>query len=480
VKGKKYTGGTSYGGIIPILKKIQDLGIPRLMRKILGERVAQAKYEFHDGFIAWTLGTLCGCSRLEQITKYRKHLSVIPGLKLPSHDTIGRIMKRMAVETKVNRTITKTAVAFTHHNDNEKLNGMLVKVTKQIGALKEKIVYTMDIDATSINTLNRGAIRSTDDYGEARHTRIGYNPMVCFIQDLPIYLSMRNGNASPNFQIIECLQNCFKHLENSNITVGRVISDAAGFNMECMRFLDKKGIKFNMRFPYRSNYLSFKNNLLSCNTWRKTEIETANYFWNCEIADITYSMFQHYTNTEHAGTYRVVAIRMPTEETLKKLGQYEELERRKIIKERLKKLSKRKVLKEDGKPYEDNKWKEIDGYYYKFYITNDYEKSSEGIVIEYNKRGNAERKFTFMKNDFSWKRLPFNEMGANAVFMIAAAISNNIFKGIVRLFKDKVPGLNLNSRIETFKTIFIVEPCAFINNKFVFFRQDILYDELME
>ena len=473
--------GTSFGGIVPILKRIQDLGIPQLMRKCLGERVPQAKYQFHDVFIVWTLGAICGCKRLEQLTALKEKMAFIPGLKFPSHDTVGRIMKKKASETKIHEHTSKDAVpktSYTHYNDNIELNRMLVQTTKRIEALKEGVSYTMDIDAMSVSTERRGALRKIDKKGKLTITKIGFNPLICLIGDLPVYLSMRNGNASAAFMLVECFKNCLQLLEESKIKVGRVVSDAAGFNKELMRVINDKGIKFNMRFPYKRNMHVF-NKQIKNSSWRKTEIETANFFWDCEVTDINHTMTKHYFEKEEAQTYRVVVMRIPNEETRKLIHTEEESKRREMIKKKLEKLAEEKKLKGLTKPFEDVHWKDIGGYLYKFYVTNDYEKTSEEIIMEYNKRGNAERKFSFMKGDFAWNRPPFSEMNDNAVFMIAAAIANNIFRGVMSLFKEKIPGLKLSYRIDKFKSLFILTPCAYIKGRFVFFYQNIFYDELM-
>lgn len=470
------------GGVVPILKKIQDVGIPQLIRKCLGERVAQAKYAYHDGLIGWTLAQICGCRRIENITKMKKKLSIIPKLKVPSHDTVGRIMKKLATETLIQRSVAKKRegkITYTHYNENIAMNRMLIKSTKLIGALKEGVSYTMDIDATFIDTLNRGAVRGLDENGNLDHGKIGFNPMICLIGDLPVFISMRSGSAAASFKITECLENSLKLLEESKIKVGRIISDAAGFNKSAMAFIDNKGIKFNMRFKYTKNMKNLNKQLEDCTTWRKTEIETANYFWDCEVADIPYTMSKEYFETEDAKTYRVVAIRMPTEETLAKTLGSEERERRAMIKEKMKILAKKKVLKELGKTYEDIHWKVIGDYQYKFFITNDFDKASEEIVKEYNKRGGAERKFSFMKDEFAWELPPFAEMNHNTVFMITAALANNIFRGVLELFKNKVPGLKVSNRLPEFRELFINVACTYIRNTFVFFSQDILYDELM-
>lgn len=470
-----------HGGAVPILKKIKEFGLPQVIRTCLGKRVAQSTYGYEDILIAWVLTSLCGGTRLDHITKMKKKLSIIPGLKLPSHDTLGRGMKKLATETLTASNISKGRkgkITYADYNDNVPMNSMLIKTTKRSGALKEGPSYTLDIDATFIPTECRGAIRKVDEDGKIDYAKIGFNPMICLIGDLPVFISMRNGNAAASFQFKQCLQNCLNLLEESKIKVGRVISDAAGYNKEAFEMLDARGIKFNVRFPFAKNMESFKNKINGHGDWRKTEIETANFFWNCEIADIPYKMFDLPVEKRVSKTWRVVAMRVPTEQTLQKIDS-EEWQRKNLIKSELNRLSKKGALKELGKPFIDKHWKEIDGYLYKFFITNDEDKTSEGIVLEYNKRGNAERKFSFLKNDFGWHLPPFMNMNENSVFMITASLANNIFRAMVMTFKKELPELRLNARLPEFQFIFIDVACEFKNNTFIFYNTDIAYEKIM-
>lgn len=469
-----------HGGAVPILKKIKEFGIPQVIRACLGKRKEQSKYGYDDVLIAWVLTALCGGTRLDHITKLKKKLNIIPGLKIPSHDTLGRVMKKLATEVTTSRNISNSRdkIIYTDYNDNIELNRVLTKVTKRAGALKEGVSYTLDIDATFIPTECRGAFRKKNDNGKIDYTRIGFNPMICLIGDLPIFISMRNGDAGARFQIPDCLKNCISLLEESKIKVGRVISDAAGYSKEAFEMLNSKGIKFLVRFPFQVKMETFKKALSKCDDWRKTEIDTANFNWKCEISSIPYKM--HDIPAEHhvSPTWRVVVIRIPTEETLERIAP-DEFERKKHIRQKLEKLSDKKVLKEAGKPYTDLNWKKIDGYMYKFFITNDYEKTSEELVIEYNKRGNAERKFSFMKNDFGWRLPPFMNMNENTVFLIASALANNIFRGMVKTFKKQVPQLRLNARLKEFQFIFIDVACAYIDKTYIFYNTDIEYELLI-
>ncbi len=472
---------TPYGGIIPILKVIKDSKINKIITNTLGERVIQAKYSFADIFNAWTIATLCGGERLAQITELKKNL-LMPNIKIPSHDTLGRLLKKLASEVYISEHVThrkkgKVKIVTTEYDENINLNRMLVKCTKAIGALKEGPFYKLDIDQTFIPTQCRGARRNLNENGKIDYTRIGFSPMVCLIGDLPVYISNRNGDAGASFRLSECLENCLNLLEESKIRVGMVVSDAAGYNLQAMKMLDAKGIKFNIRFRYNKRS-AFNKTLQDCKSWEKAEIKTANHVWDCEIADIPHVMYE--ANYKNGREYRVVAVRI-TNHIHKGIMRQEEIESRKIIKEKLKTLSRKKVLKEVSKAYEDKNWKKIGNYEYKFYITNDYEKSGKEIVNEYNKRGDAERKFSFMKNDYAWKLPPFMNMNENTSFLIASALANNIYRGVAIQFNKKLPQIRLNARLKDFIRTFVICVCEYLDNgDYAFNSPNLNYTVLLE
>lgn len=463
-----------HGGVVPILKKIKEFGIPQVIRATLGVRKKQSKYGYEDVFIAWVLTALCGGTRLEHISKLKKKLNIIPGLKLPSHDTLGRVMKQLATEVETKTTAGNSRTATTTFNENLDLNRMLVKATKRAGALKENRTYTLDIDATFIQTECRGAIRKNNNTDKVDVSKIGFNPMVCLINELPVFVSMRDGYASAAFELNKCMQNCLTVLEESDIKIGRVISDAAGYNKEMFETLHSKGIKFLVRFPYQSKMETFKSALDNCRNWRETEIRTANFNWKCEVGDVSYKMFDHYTENRVSTTWRIVAMRVPLECLTE-----DELTVKEINTEKLNRLAKNKKLKEAGKPYAEGKWAVIGKFKYKFYITNDFKKTCEELIVEYNKRGMAERVFSFMKSEFAWRLPPFMNMNENTVFMIAAALANNIFKGMVMLFKKLIPQVKFNSRLKEFQFIFIDVACAYIDKTYIFYNTDIEYELLI-
>ncbi len=463
-----------HGGVVPILKKIKEFGIPQVIRACLGKRKEQSKYGYEDVFIAWILTTLCGGTRLDHVTKLKNKLNIIPGLKLPSHDTLGRVMKQLATEVQVKRTIRNNGEASTHINENILLNRMLIKATKRIGVFNEQKNYTLHIDATFIPTECRGAIRKRNKDGKVDLAKIGFNPMVCLIDETPVFVSMRDGYANAFFEYNNCLQNCLALMAESKIKIGRVISDAAGYNKESFEMLNANGIKFIVRFPYQSKMETFNTALRNCTNWRKTEISTANFNWACEVGDISYKMFDHYSLKQASPTWRVVAMRIPVIDIDKDSRETKQANSEKLIE-----LRKGNKLKGEGKPYSEGKWVTIGNYMYKFIITNDYRKSADELITEFNKRGYAERIFSFMKQDYAWRLPPFMNMNENTVFMIAAALANNVFRGIVKLFKKKLPWLRKETRIRDFIFTFINVSCAYIDKTYIFYSTDIEYELLI-
>jgi len=359
-------------------------------------------------------------------------------------------------------------------NENLPLNRMLVKTTKLVGALQRNQSYTMDIDATFISTQRRGAIRNYKPNGKVDYTKVGFNPMICLIGNLPVFISMRNGDANSKLNLNTCLRDCFALLDESEIRVGRVISDAAGYTKDVLEMLQRREIKFNVRFPHQAQWTTFNNLLRAKRDWRQTEIATANFIWDCEIGDITYTMH------ESLDPFRVVAIRIPTEEYAKRIQERSETRRREEVKSKLQDLKDRKRLKEECKSYEGGNWKEQEGYLYKFIITNDFDRESEQLIKEYNKRGDAERKFSFMKRDFGWRMPPFYWMNQNMVFLIAAAMANNVFRGMQKMFVRHVPGLMHNHRLNKFIDIFIINVCEYIGGDvYEFSNTDIDFEKIM-
>lgn len=457
-----------YGGIVPILKKVKELGIPQAIRSVLGTRKKQSRYGYDDVFIAWVLTALCGGKRLDHITELKKHLNIFPGLKLPSHDTLGRVMKKLAskISAEKNMNYKKAKITINDYDNNIILNSMLIQVTKKAGALKEGKKYTLHIDATFIETNCAGANMSNEK------ERNGFHPMICLIDELPVYICMRNGGSNATFYLKESLEQCLDIMSQNKIIIDKVIIDGAGYDRKVTNLLHERGIKFNIHTPFNWTFKTMMRSIDSPENWEKVEVETGHNFRNCEIKEFPYAM------TGEQNTFRLIVAKVPTRKGRELLEDIDEKQRRKYVEEKMKVLSNKNLLKRENKTYNLGKWKERKNYKYKLIITNDCSLTPLELLIEYNKRGNAERKFDFMKNDFGWKYPPFMKMNQNTVFMIAAAMANNIFRGVVATFKEKLPELDIKNRIGKFKRLFIDVVCYFVNGKYEFINQKFAYEKI--
>src|SRR3954471_15077803 len=86
------------GGTLPVLKILKDKKIVKVIESCLGKRVNQAKYSYSDCLTSFMLTLFSSGFRLLKVTDIQKQLANVPGLNIPSHDTMGRMLKRLAVD----------------------------------------------------------------------------------------------------------------------------------------------------------------------------------------------------------------------------------------------------------------------------------------------------------------------------------------------------------------------------------------------
>lgn len=443
---------TPFGGVIPVLKQIRDFGLPELIRSNLGTRVKQAKYGYEDVIIAWMLTNLCGGMRLDHITKLRKNLDVIPGLKLPSHDTLGRVMKSLATEVLSESEVhrgknsyresirkgqkTYKRITTRRTNDNNKMNQLLVAATKKTGLLKPKVKYDLDLDVTMVYT---GVNEAKPTY---KNKKTGFSPMVACINNLPVYIEMRDGNVSPGARILETTRQCIRNLKERKIEVGRVRMDRGAYHAKTFDYLEMNSIKFVVGAK-KSKKMDVM--IEECQSWKPIHIETSLYDWNCESAEFEWQL------SGSKETYRLIVLRVDRKSESAKKGRY-------------------------GKT--PTTWNYGGQYAYKLIITNDRSSSAKEIVEFYNQRGTSEKNFDVLKNDFGWKLPPFSTMNENAVFLIIAALTNNIFEALKVKFKKKIKNIRLSARLREFIYVFMSVACEISQSECVFYNTDIAYEKI--
>lgn len=452
---------TEWGGLIPIINELYRLGIPGLVDsafEIDKPRVEQCKYKFSDAFTALIASTLCGGVRIDNITGLEKELELIPGLNIPSHDTIGRLMKEMAMEETSKEVYHNDRLNLNYYDDNIRLNKLLIQISKKMGCLEEGKEYILDADCTFINTRCVGALSAEgkDQYG--------FYPLVCLIGNFPIFFSNRNGNSSDRFRIAETIEMCIDLLREENIKIKTVRMDGAGYNRDLADMVNKRNIQILTTAPINKTYKKMWRQINASTEWKEVAIETANSFKECQICDIPYTL------TDSDTVYRIICARIPIESTINEIETDEEKEFRQMMEEKMMKLDRKGVLKSHYKKYPNNEWKEYQKYKYKLILTNDFDSPAEDIIIQYNMRGDMEKQFSYMKQDFGWKWPPFKNMNENTVFFILTAIANNIYRGFHKKHSKHIPELELNARVNKFRKNFIKVLCYFLDDNSIEFR----------
>ena len=103
-------------------------------------------------------------------------------------------------------------------------------------------------------------------------------------------------------------------------------------------------------------------------------------------------------------------------------------------------------------------------YDYRAIITNNFGLTPVEVAHFYNHRGNMERQFDILKNDFGWNQMPFSSIKYNQVFLVFTAMIRNLFKMIIHHFSKKCTNLNANCRLKRFIFTWIILPCKWVKS----------------
>ena len=122
-----------------------------------------------------------------------------------------------------------------------------------------------------------------------------------------------------------------------------------------------------------------------------------------------------------------------------------------------------------------------DDFTYRAIMTNNYEMSDKQVVEFYNDRGESERLFDEMNNDFLWKKIPFSFLHENTVFLVMMAICRNLYHFLIELISRKLNFIKPNFRLKKFIFRFMVVPSKWIKQgrqHFQVFQQSLHYRQL--
>jgi hypothetical protein len=394
-----------FGGIQFVVKQIKEQGIDTFIDEQLGSRGVEKQYSISDGLLAIHYSHLCGGSCIEDINTLNEHIGFHPGLSLPSADTSLRVMQELKTE---NTIVTNEDVTHTF-NQHEKLNDLLQKI-----AIKTKTIV-----AGAKNILDFDNVILENEKSDAAKTykmTTGYQPALASIGRQVVFIEGRGGNTPAAYKMDETLTACFQGLKNNGIHIEHFRSDSAAYQQSVVEVAQKNCSNFYIRIDDSQNLRDAIADI-PARDWKQITINHK----KVEVAD---TPFQPFGANK---TYRAVVQRRK-----RKDGQCD-------------------IFTQS--PYT----------YYSIMTSNEKpEATAEWVTQFYNGRGDSERNFDILNNDFNCNRLPFSFLDGNMVYMFVAAISFTLFEWIKQVFFCKGVIENKVMRCKKFLFDFMILPAKWI------------------
>jgi len=393
-----------FGGINFIARTFKEYGIPELIDNHMGERPSQAEYKYSDIFLSLAYSHYGGASCIEDINYLRGYFTKSHLINLCTSDTFEYVCNQIKEENEV--IISKGGVTHEFNRPLD-LNRLLIQSCLHTKQLRQGSSYDLDYD--NVITVN-------EKYDSKRTYKqnTGYQPGVGFIGKLPVYIEGRNGNSPAKFKMDETLDYMFSLLGEAGIRVENFRSDSAAYQKKVIEKVKKHCTNFYIRVMDCQELMMQVRNI---EQWTSVEINYETY----DVASIDYYPFG-------------------------------ENEKYRVVIQRRQRKDKQMDLFAQG------------AYTYAGIITNDYEKSEEGVILFYNNRSSLEPNFHYLNEDFNWKHMPFSFLDANTVFMIISAISCVLFEFIKGIYSKLVDFVQPSMRMKRFIMHFVTVATKWISS----------------
>ena len=397
----------TFGGIFQIMELFERLGLGRLVDSSLGKRDSSWNaFQYSEVFETLFCNYLCGGDCLEDINMLAPQLSLRPGTRIPSADTVGRVLKSLATEN-ISYACESSGNSYCF-NIAERLNTLLLNMIKKLGLLKAGEEVTLDFDHQFIP-----AHKFDAKYSYKKDS--GYFPGWASIGGILVGGENRDGNTNVKFHQADTLSRIMDRVTLvTDIIIKNFRADCGSFSKEIIEAVEPRCEHFYIR---ASNCSSRYEDFREYDGWESAEID----YQVCELASFGYEM--------NDSKYRLVVQRSPK--------------------------------KEDGKIVTD-----MFGtvYVYRAIVTNDWEMSEKDVVLFYNKRGESEKNFDIQNNDFGWAHLPFSFMNENTVFMLITAMLKNFFLYLTQTLSEHIKAIKKTSRLKKVLLHFICVPAKWIKS----------------
>ena len=391
---------TPFGGFNFVFRSFKESGLSDLIDKHLGMRVKTFGFSYSDIFTNHLAVYFNGGDCIEDVNDHlREHLQNVRDMQVCSADTILRGVKELATDTHY---LENPGSGVKHEfNLNPKLNDLLVKALKQTGQLKRSRLYDLDYD-------NQVQPNEKYDAEKTYKKTYGYQPGIASIANMPVYIEGRNGNSQAKYLQADTLSRAFANLEGNGIKIRRFRADSASYQKQVVDVVEENSRSFYIRAK-RCAKMDEMIGSVPKQDWKKIRLDTQ----EMEVADLP-----DYTPFGEKKPYRLVISR-------------------------IKRRDAQTDMFSGG------------AYTYRGILTNDQDTANKDIVAFYNNRGESERIFDVMNNDFGWGKMPCSFLSENTAFMIMTALYSNFYSYVVGEYSKKLSWLKPNYRLKKFIFRFI-------------------------
>lgn len=400
---------SAFGGINFVFDFLENNKFGDLIKEHLPSLKPQSQYSWTDVFYSILAIYLCGGDCVEDLqTHLKSHFKNNPFVKIPSPDTV---LRRLMQLTQLNKECMTKRGSVTHlYNTNSALENLNILMLKKLNVFSADELV-LDYDNTII-------FNEKSDSKMTYKRNPGYQPGVCTInEEQVLYIENRNGNSDAKAFQVDTIMRLFGLLKAHGIRKpDHFRADAASYQYDVIKVLSNevKYFYIGCRNSYVEKYFS------QISKWETLYDDKQDFM---EVGEIKIIPFQRQTNK--AKEYRLV------------------------VKRKLKKDKQLDIFTQDA-------------YEYRAILTNNLDLTAKEIAQFYNHRGNMEKQFDILKNDFGWNNMPFSKLQNNMVFLYLTAMCRNLYKEIITYLSKLTKSLKPTFRVKKFLFRFIILPAKWV------------------
>lgn len=397
----------SFGGINFLENDFNRLGLAPLIDRYLGKRNSNAVYSYGDVLKCLWLMFSIGGEVLDDLNTLREQLRDHPFFTPCSPDTVEYVCHEL--KQPVREVITDKGVKH-QFCEHEGFNRLLPALALQGGFLSTAQPYTLDYDGHIVENTKPDSLQNY------KHS-CSYYPVMFSILKLPVYLQNRNGNTPEQYGQLLLLKKAVEQCRGLSLQLKKFRADASCYEKDTIAWLEQNGFTYYIRAELSE---TLRIALQDETSWQPALLNNR----KVEVCTVEEKLFCDQI------VRRIVAYREKVKGQLS---------------------------------FED-----AGGYHYHAVITND---SADPLTcIEfYNQRGcQGEHHFKELDypqdaaHDFSWNKLPFDNLAMNTIYLYATAVAYVLFNIFKHRYATKTTLVTLSMRIKNFIFHFVTLPAKWI------------------